>query len=68
MRTIVPEKNCTPVRVGVWVKVRVSFRDGGQPDYCPEENYHPVRVKVWFRVNFGVGLQLSSGAVVLEPS
>ena len=27
-----PEKNCPAVRVGVWVKVRVSFRVGGQPD------------------------------------
>ena len=24
-----------PVRVGVWVKVRVSFRVGGQPDNPP---------------------------------
>ena len=29
------EENCPPVRVGVWVKVRVSFRVGGQPDNCP---------------------------------
>ena len=30
-----PEENCPQVRVGVWVKVRVSFRAGGQPDNCP---------------------------------
>ena len=27
-----PEKNVPPVRVVVWVNVRVSFRVGGQPD------------------------------------
>ena len=27
-----PEKNCPPGRVGVWVKVSVSFRVDGQPD------------------------------------
>ena len=32
-RKIVPP----PVTVGVWVKVRVSFRVGGQPDNCPRE-------------------------------
>ena len=37
IRTIVPEKNCPPDRVGVSVKVRVSFRVGGQPDNCPGE-------------------------------
>ena len=25
-----------PVEIGVWVKVRVSFRVGGQPDNCPQ--------------------------------
>ena len=29
-----PRKIAPPVRVGVWIKVRVSFRVGGQPDYC----------------------------------
>ena len=34
--TTVPEENSHPVRIGVWVKVRVSFRVGGQPDNCPQ--------------------------------
>ena len=32
-----PEENCAPFRVGDSVKVRVSFRVGGQADYCPGE-------------------------------
>ena len=27
--TIAPEENCPPVEVKVWVRVRVSFREGG---------------------------------------
>ena len=30
-----PEENCPPVSIGVWVKIRVSFRVGRQPDNCP---------------------------------
>ena len=30
-----PEENCPPVRVGVSVKVRVSFRVEEQSDNCP---------------------------------
>ena len=30
-----PYENCSLVRVGVWTKVRVSFRVGGQPDNWP---------------------------------
>ena len=30
------EKSPPPVEIGVWVKVRVSFRVGGQPDNCPQ--------------------------------
>ena len=30
IRTIAPEESCPPVRVRVWVRVRVSFRVGGQ--------------------------------------
>ena len=60
--------NCPPVRVGVWIKVRVSFRVGGQPDNWPREKLPPeVRVGVWPRVSFGVGGQFSSGPIVLEP-
>ena len=36
-----PEENCPPVKVGVWVKVRVSFRVGGQPDNCPQGKLAP---------------------------
>ena len=32
-----PEENCPPVRIRVWVKVKVSFRVGGEPDNCPRE-------------------------------
>ena len=35
IRTIAPEENCFQVRIGVWVKVRISFRIGGQPDNGP---------------------------------
>ena len=28
-RQLPPEENCSPVRLGVWAKVRVSFRVGG---------------------------------------
>ena len=55
-----------PVRVGVWVKMRVSFKVGGQPDYCPREKSPPVRGRLWLRVNFGAVGQLSSEAIVLE--
>ena len=61
------KENCLPVRVGVLVKVRVSFRVGGNQTIAPEENCPPVRVRVWLRVSFGVGGQFSSGAIVLEP-
>ena len=61
-----PKKNCPPVRVGVLVKVRVSFRVGGEGNQtiAPEENCTLVRVKVWVKVSFGVrggggGRQLS---------
>ena len=30
-----PEENCPPVRVGISVKVRVSFRVEEQSDNCP---------------------------------
>ena len=31
-----PEKIFSPVGIGAWGKVGVSFRVGGQPDYCPQ--------------------------------
>ena len=30
------EINSPLVGIGVWVKVRVSFKVGGQPDNCPQ--------------------------------
>ena len=48
-----PRKIAPPqVRVGLWVKVRVSFRDGGQ-DNCPRGKFPQASV------SFGVGEQLS---------
>ena len=41
-----------PVRAGVWVKVRVSFRVRGQPGNCPRGKLPPVRIRVWVRVSF----------------
>ena len=35
IRTIAPRGKLPPVRVGVWVKVKVGFRVEGQPDNCP---------------------------------
>ena len=44
-----------PGTVGVWVKVGVSSRVGGQPDNCPHGKLSPIRVRVSVRVSFGVG-------------
>ena len=49
-----------PVRVGVWVKVRVSFRVRGNQAIVPETNC-PLS-----GLGFGLGLA-SSGAIILEP-
>ena len=51
IRTIAPP----PVRDGVWVKVRVSFRVGGQPDKIAPEESPPGMVRVSFSVSFAVG-------------
>ena len=66
--------NCPPVRVGVSVKVRVSFRvegggggGGGNQTIAPEKNWPLVRVRVWVRVIFEVGRKYFLGAIVLEP-
>ena len=56
---LLPEKNYPPVGIGVWVKVRVSFRVVGNQAIAPEENYPLVRVRVWLRVSLGLGGQLS---------
>ena len=54
--------------VRVRVKVRASFRVGGNQTIAPEENSPPpVRVRVWVTVSFGVGGgQFSSAAIILE--
>ena len=67
IRTIAPRGKLPPVRDGVWVNVRVSFRVLGQPDNCSRGRLPPVRVRVWVRVSFEVVGQFSSGAIVLEP-
>ena len=38
IRKIAPEENCLPVRVGVWVTVRISFRVGGNQTIALEEH------------------------------
>ena len=44
------------VKIGVRVKVRASFRVGGNQTIAPEENSPPpVRGRVWVTVSFGVG-------------
>ena len=45
-----PRGKLPQVRVGVLVKVRVSFRVGGQPDNCPGGKIPPL--------GFGLGLVL----------
>ena len=44
-------------KVKVSVKVRVSFRVGGQPDNCPGGKFSP-----WFGLGFGLGLVLGLGS------
>ena len=62
-----PEEYCPSLWVGVWVKVRVSFRVVGKPDNCPRRKLPPppVRFRVSVVVNFGVGGKFSAGAFVL---
>ena len=52
---LLPEENCPPVRIEVWVKVRVSFKVGGNQKIAPEENSTMVTVRVWVRVILGLG-------------
>ena len=44
-----------PVRVGVSVKVRVSFRVGDNQTFAPEKN------DLWLGLGFGLGLVLGLG-------
>ena len=41
IRTIEPRGKLPPFKGGVSVKVKVSFRVGGQADYCPGEKLTP---------------------------
>ena len=52
-----PRKIASLVRVGVWVKVKVSFivGRGGNQTVVLEKNCPSVKVRVWLRVSFGVG-------------
>ena len=53
-RTIAPEKNCLPVRVSVWFRVRISFRVGsrfslGTIVLEPQKKLRFVFVKIWWK-------------------
>ena len=50
-----PQGKFPPVRDRIWVKVRISFRVGGNQTVAPKENCLPVRVRVKFRISFRVG-------------
>ena len=63
---LLPEENCPLVRVGVLVKVRVSFRVGSNQTIALEEICPLVGVRVWVRVSFWGWGQFSLQAVVLE--
>ena len=54
IRKIAPEENCLPVRVGVWVTVRISFTAGGATRQLPRRNIDP-------RLGLEVGLGLVLG-------
>ena len=56
IRTIAPRGKLPPDRVGAWVKVRVSFRFGGNQTIAPEENCPRLGLE------FGLDLVLGLGA------
>ena len=60
-RQLPHNENCPLVRVGIWVKVRVSFSVGGEQTIASEKFFPTVRVR------FGIGRQFSSGAIAVEP-
>ena len=61
-----PEENYPLVRVGVLVKVRVSFRVGSNQTIALEEICPLVGVRVWVRISFWGWGQFSLQPVVLE--
>ena len=74
MRAIVPRGKLFPVRVGVCVKVRVSFRvgGGGATRQLPQRKIPPglglgFGLELVFGLGGGRGGQFSSGTIVLEP-
>ena len=72
MRAIVPRGKLSPVRVGVWVKARVSFRvggGGGATRQLPQRKIPPgLGLGFGLELVFGLGGgQFSSGTIVLEP-
>ena len=58
-----PKENCPPVRFGIWVKVRFSFRVGGQPGNASEENCLPRLGLV-----LGLGGNFPRGQLFWNPS
>ena len=54
---LTPEENPPNplLRVGVSVKVWVSFKVENNQKIAPEKNWPLVRVRVWVAVSFGVG-------------
>ena len=51
---IAPEENCPPITVSVWVRVRISFRVGGQFSLGtiilePRKELRFVSVKTWWK-------------------
>ena len=58
-RQLPHNENCPLVRVGIWLKVRVSFSVGGEQTIASEKFFPTVRVRVWLRVSFGIGRQFS---------
>ena len=63
-----PKENCPPVRVGLWFKVRNSFRVGDNQTITPEENCPPGRVRVWLRISFGIGSSFPRVQLPQNPS
>ena len=52
-----PEKNCPPVRDGVWVKIRVNFMVGGGGNQTIAYKENCPRL----RLGFGLGLVMGLG-------
>ena len=52
-----PEKNCPPVRDGVWVKIRVNFMGGGGGNQTIAYKENCPRL----RLGFGLGLVMGLG-------